>query len=272
MIITLLNVSHTGYLRDFFFGALEKKCSGMCPICDGHISVIGLRLRKHLDLPIYRGKCGGECNSHFTFLPVFVAPGKWYDYFSIEIALLHVAQNTFSSTSAAIHDWDFSRDDLIADGHSPGPSASSVRRWWRELGQNLSERPWQARAEQELVELLPSAPAIITPQSSDPIFTMDTAKDDFTSTQVIVVQDSRSSSCLLLGTLRFLGATLIGKRLVSTMTSLLAIGMSFLETRFQQRCLAMIDLTGRVVPCPYPNMAATLKRSLAYPPETSPPP
>ncbi len=273
MLVSLPHVTLTEYLRDFTDGALGKFCAIDCPSCKSPVKPIPQRRRKFLDIPVFRARCSNEnCKIYFTFLPVFVPPGKWYDYEAIERALGFVAQSC-SSTSSALEELDHRRDERLLQHESPGPSSSTIRRWHSELTQSRLDQPWFERAEEAVLSLqgqiwpglLPrcgpdgfpgekpfSAPRVDAskPKSCHPC-PDDAVRKSF----------SRSLLCFLLT----LGDCLLGPSPWAS-PSRLGVGLWYLECRCGRRCLAGVHLSGRLIPGPAPNLAETWLHQWAYPP------
>lgn len=277
MIIGLPHHTFTEYHRDFFFGALEKMCSGDCPVCGGRVKHIELRLRKILGLPIFRGKCSGACKKSFTFLPRFACPGKWYGYFAIERALLFVSRAT--SPNAAFQIWEANRELLAASGTSLGPSTSTVSRWWDELGQSRPDQPWLDRAlGAEARTSRQGWPGPAPSYGPDGLVGEKTfllgRKKAFPRNSEPKTPSCRSSkfSSLMLSLLLALGEALLGSHSSTAPITLLGTGLWLLEPPFQQRCLARANLVGRIIPGSFPEVTVNSGTPFSYPPEPSPPP
>jgi len=269
VVLGLPHFTVTEYLRDFFFGALEKLCADDCPVCGYPLELVGLRLREALDLPLYRGRCTQECcGTYVTFLPAFVAPGKWYGYASIQAALEFVARHG-SSPSAGLTAWDGERDSRIIDKEPAGPSASTVRRWHGELGSGQGAETWLERAQEAVVPrqkgwplVLPSyGPDGLVGETCGPLSASSPACPGSPGPtrkrrRSCAGQRSRSPGELLLGTLLLLGELLLGNG-SGKPDSLLGVGLWFLEGQFGHRCLARADLAGRLIPCLSPDLAET---------------
>jgi hypothetical protein len=248
----LPHLTYTEYLRDFFFGTLAGFCSGSCPLCGGLLAILGLRLRKTLDLPLFRSQCRG-CRTRFTFLPRFVAPGKWFAYPQIEQALTFVAQAGFSSVSQGLREWDYRRDRRIDSGLSAGPSASSVRRWWMTLSQRDQAEFWSERGRDALSAGLGPSPEMRNAGGPEPA-------------------GHGSAGLRLLTILRLLGEFLLGSFRASCHRSWFGAALWALESQVGRRCLADADLVGTLIPSHSPYLAVTATSPRGYPPEPSRPP
>lgn len=259
MIIALLHLTLTEYLRDFFFGALEEVCSGTCPVCRGALETVSLRLRKVQDLPVYRVRCLGQCRKRFTLLPLFVAPAKWFGYSQIQESLEFVTHPKFRTVTDGILEWDYRRDQRIDGGLSPDPSPSTVRRWMAELSQVHPHFSWEARARKAMGPP-PEINSVGGPKGKPG---PDQIKVRPSSGPTVGVR--------FLQILRCLGEFLLGPS-HSPPNSWLGVSLWFLESRFGQRILARANLVGRVIPGPSPFLAVTRRPSCTYPPEPSPPP
>ncbi|EKD37494.1 MAG: hypothetical protein ACD_75C01107G0003 [uncultured bacterium] len=280
VVIELPHYSVTEYLRDFFFGTLEKICAGRCPVCGGRVCHLELRLRSLLGLPIYRARCCGGCKNSLTFLPQFVCPGKWYGYSTIEKALLVVSRA--ASPHTAFQAWEEAREakqdavrTLPDAAKTPlPPSTSTLQRWWKELGQNCPEQPWHERALTESIRLSSLKWPGVNPSYGPDGLVGEETVSAISAMSASLDTPSRhpiSPSSLFLKLLLYLGESLVGM-FPSAPTSLLGIGLWFLETPFHQRCLARESLAGRIIPWSCPNLKVTPKASLTYLPEPSPPP
>ena len=139
----------------------------ICPCCGSSI-YLGLRLRTFTDIPLYYGRCAGPCKTCFTFLPLFIAPRKWYLYYDIEKAISFVSSDRFVSISDAFASWDGGRDDRLDDGLPPGPRINTVLRWRKDI----REIPISV-IDNALVQL------------SDKTVTSQESKPDSTQTQII---------------------------------------------------------------------------------------
>lgn len=279
MVIPLPHKTLADYHRDFEAGTLEKFCTGFCPMCGAPIKPIEYRLRKTQGLWVLRGRCRGARPHHFTYLPQFVAPGKWYPYPVIEEALCFLAQERYADRpTAALEAWEEDREKRIEDGLPPGPSSKTVGRWASELGQDQPTRPWADRARQAILDtpgqgwpglipqcgsdglpgektlpawkaalLFPPHPPLLEPRHEAPLFTV------------------------LLGLLCLLGEALLGKGGSDMGVSPLGTGLWQLEGRFRQRCLARDGLVGNIVPWRIPDMGGRPPPDRRYPPHPPPP-
>ena len=282
MVVPLPHKTLADYHRDFEAGILEGLCFRFCPTCPtcgALIDFIEYRLRKAQGLWVLRGRRRGPRPHHFTYLPQFVAPGKWYPYPVIEEALCFVAQERYGDRpTAALTVWEENREKRIEEGLPPGPSSKTVGRWASELGHCQPSRPWAERAHQAILDipgqgwpgpltrcgpdglpgektpptlptalLLPPHPSLLEPRRGTALFTV------------------------LLGLLRLLGETLLGRDASASRASALGMGLWCLEGRFRQRCLARDGLVGNIVPWLIPDMGGLPPPGRGYPPKPPPP-
>lgn len=278
MVIELPHYSFTEYLRDFFFGTLEKICAGNCPVCGGRVCHLELRLRSVQGLPIYRARCCEGCKSSLTFLPQFVCPGKWYGYQTIEKALLFISQG--DSPNTALEAWEENREILLEaaeENFATGrpdlpPSTSTVKRWWNELGQPRPNQVWQERCLEEGSRLDRQRwPGIVASCGPDGLVgekSIPGISELFSETPST---DQTVDAIPMLRLLVFLGEALLGSHGMAGV-SCFGTGLWFLEASFQKRFLARQNLVGRIIPFPRPNLNVTAGGVFSYPPEPSQPP
>jgi hypothetical protein len=199
----------------------------------------GWGLRRFLRLKLRRAYCRG-CRVRFTFLPVFLAPAKWYPYLTIQRALAFVADEKHRSPFAALEAWEARRDQRLDDSphRHPGPSKSAVQRWWAELTRRDTERPWLERTQGVLHRCAPSRPVPL------------------------------SGNCMLgrvlLGALLCLGAVLRGSVAALAKAPRLAVALWFQEIEHGQRCLGAGSDVGRVIPGPSPSLGGTPPCAVPY--------
>jgi hypothetical protein len=211
-----------------------------------------------MDLPIYRGKCSGSRQHHFTFLPLFVAPGKWYGYPAIEGALRFILRE--QAPHRAFVAWEIDREKFVMESTARFPGTSTIRRWWDELSDG--QDPWLDRAiSQVRLTTTPGWPGLLPTCGPDGIPGENTIR-----TISPISMPSRPVRSLLF-LLFFLGEILTGQ----CPTTVLGVGLWFLEVQFRQRCLARVALAGRLIPCAFPSLAVTHHPSLLHAPKTSPP-
>lgn len=268
-----LTVTH--YFRDFCLGFLEEFCSKACSICGAGVC-LDLRLRKVLDLPIFHGRCKGKVKHHFTFLPLFVAPGKWYGYPTIEKALCSIFKANVPNQ--AYEDWEADReaflypDSEVDDRRQKDifriPGKTTLHRWWKELedGQEI----WIERAASfRQFGSRQGWPGLLPACGPDGIVGEKRMCD------LPDIPDPRPSVRSLVLLLLSLGQILLNRSFTSLPVSHLGIGLWFLEVQFWQRCLAWRCLFGRLIPCSFPNLIPNLEEMkhtpLPYAPKTSPP-
>jgi len=278
VVIPLPHQTLTDYHRDFRAGILEKFCPSNCHTCGAPIDRFEYRLRKAQQLWVLRGRCRGACVHCFTFLPLFVAPGKWYPYAAIEEALGFVSQGRFANPTAALKAWEANRETRVDQRQVGGPSETTVRRWRKELDQDQPERPWAERAAAASL-LVPGqvwpgpacqcGPDGLPGEKTPPPIPANIALPS--SPPLLEPGLGLSFTAVFLGALRMLGEALLGSPSSPPPGSCLAMGMWFLEGRFQQRCLAGFELVGNVVPGLIPDLAATQRLPRGYPPQPPPP-
>lgn len=225
------------YLRALQTGMLERLARGTCGCCGGALAPNGWGERRFLALLLRRCRCR-SCRTSFTLLPVFVAPGKWYDYpeiaRSFSFVSAFVARPDHPSVSAALREWDHERTDRADDGEvRTGASVSTVRRWRGELAAAAQHRPWKGRA----------AAAITRIQPDHPVATWHSAQSIF--------QDAFS---VLVLALTALGALLIRQPQGLTVLPPIAAGLWCVESQYRERCLASPYLAGRLIPGPSPSV------------------
>lgn len=244
------------YLRALKAGTLERLARGTCGCCGGVLGPNGWGERRFLGLLLRRCRCRA-CRTSFTLLPVFVAPGRWYDYPEIARSFAFVssfvAQPDHPSVNAALREWDHQRTDRADDGERDrGASVSTVRRWRGELAAAAQHRPWKGRA----------AAAITRSQPDYPTAAWHSAQRIF--------QDALSALVLAL---TVLGALLIRQRHGLTELPPIAAGLWSVESEYRERCLASPYLVGRLIPGPSPSLNFSRKGASAYPraPRGSPP-
>ena len=260
MIIALPHKTSREYRRDFQVGTLEKFCPVTCPLCPALISFFAFRKRKVLNIFVLRARCKGPLMHYFTFLPLFVAPAKWYGYEDIEVALVHVNHGKFAYLNAALAAWENLREIRIDDHKLPGPSSKTVYRWQTELSQHHPDRPWGKIAEQALLQLAePESSASKKRNHSQP-------RKKRTPLPGTSLSPTASFPEVFLSTLLTLGKILVGSTSFPLPVFPLGIGMWFLETRCQQRILARVELAGKVVPGPVPYLSVLEFFLRGYPP------
>lgn len=252
-----LTVTH--YFRDFCLGALEEFCSRPCQSCQSAVA-IELRLRSVINLPIYRGKCSGTETHHFTFLPLFVAPGKWFAYPVIEDALRFILNEQIPHRAFVA--WEMAREHLTAKSLSRIPSTSTIRRWWDALNDghviSLEQAISQARDAQ-----IPGWPGLLPSYGPDGIL------GEKTSSTIPGIPLPSLPVRRLLHLLFSLGEILTGQ--CPPTSSVLGVGLWFLEVQVRRRCLVRSDLVGRLIPGSFPKLAVTPCPSILHAPKTSPP-
>lgn len=256
MIVALPHKTPKEYRRDFQVGTLEKFCPATCPLCPSLIYFFAFRKRKVLNIFVLRGRCKGPRIHYFTFLPLFVAPAKWYGYESIETALVQVNQGGFANIYAALAAWENQREIRIDNHQPPGPSSKTVYRWQSELSQDKPDLSWTQRAEKALLQLTTQKPSK----------TGKRLKKRRMSLPRPTASPTAKLPGVLLATLLTLGKILLGLASFSLPIFPLGIGLWFLETRHQQRLLARFELAGKIVPGPVPYLSVLEFFLRGYPP------
>ena len=251
-----LTVIH--YFRDFCLGALEEFCSRPCRLCGAGVD-LELRLRFVLDLPIFRGRCWGAESHHFTFLPLFVAPGKWFGYPTIEKALRFILLE--HTPYRAFVAWEINREQVMMESTARIPGTSTIRRWWDELNEDQGGWLDQAISQARLMPT-PEWPGLLPAYGPDGIPGESATSVPTISSPSLPV---RRLLCLLFS----LGEILTGQ--YPSTSSVLGVGLWFLEVQVRRRCLARTDLIGRLIPGSFPNLAVTPCLSILHAPKTSPP-
>jgi hypothetical protein len=268
------------YHRAFATGTLEKYCSGSCPICRNPIEPSEYRYRKIVGLRILRGRCRGPERHSFTFLPIFVPPGKWHSYPAIEEALCFVGQEKYADRpSVAFEDWEKNRELRIAENLFPGPGSTTIRRWVAELSPDPPSLPWAERANQALLAISeqrppsPDCPSVLDdpPDNKRPPAMRTTLLLRPPHPNVLAATGGNRAFARLLSLLRLLGEALLGEAASARSASCLGMGLWFLEGTFAQRCLARVGLAGNIVPWLVPEVAETPPFAGRYPRQRSPP-
>ena len=277
----ILDKKYTAFI--FFFRRLnsyEILSVFLCCVCGGRLSPYGWGERKHLKMRLRRVWCR-RCVIRYTILPVFVAPAKWFSYIEIERALLFISWSEFRSITAGLKAWEIERQHRMDNGVEIGPAASTVRLWWKILGQARADGQWPAQDELEqaltktsralpISTQTPSDSAAITILPEEPW--VATLSAPANQAPVQSPEPIASPAKMVLQKLRTLGKTLLVQWPVALVASLLAIGAWFLDGEIENRCLAPLGLDGRVIPCRSPSLAVTEVHLGEYPPETYPPP
>lgn len=236
------------YLRAIADGTLEAIARGACGLCGQLLCLNGWSKRLFLDLLLRRSLCRRCCVS-FTFLPCFVAPGKWYGYEDIDMALAFVTDPADESApNAAFDEWERIRVARKEDGRLPGPSTRTVQRWVGELGASSRAIPWTSRVIAETVRRQPDHPiASQLPRGT-------------------TLHDQAVALLLALGAL---GALLIQHATELATLPALAAGLWCIEPAYRERCLALPSLAGRLIPGPSPRVSETGASPRDYPPRPS---
>jgi hypothetical protein len=251
-----------------------------CCVCGRRLSPDGWGERRHLKMRIRRACCR-VCVIRYTILPVFVAPAKWFSYIEIERALLFISWSEFRSVTAGLKAWEIERQHRIDNGVGAGPAASTVRLWWKILGQTRADGHWMAQDELEQALAMTSRALPVSTQTpSDSAAITILPEEPWVATLSAPARQApvqspepiASPGKVVLQQLRTLGKTLLVQWPVALAASLLAIGAWFLDGEIANRCLAPTGLAGRVIPCRSPSLAVTDEHLGEYPLETSPPP
>jgi hypothetical protein len=276
----LLCQSDNDYYRIVARLGLDNLSVFLCFFCLGVLSPYGWGERKHLKMRVRRAWCP-VCVIRYTILPVFVAPAKWYSYTEIERALLFISWPEFRSITAGLKAWEIERQHRIDNGSGAGPAASTVRLWLNIFGQVRADGQWPAAVELEKAFTTTSNVLTIPSQecSDSPAITIlpeepwvENPGDPAIQAPNLAPESNSSPAEMVLQKLRSLGKALLAQWSVTLATSLLAIGAWFLDGEVGTRCLAPIDLTGKIVPRKSPSLAVTAIHRGVYPPHTYPPP
>ena len=124
------------YHRAISSGDLASWQRKACFLCQAPLRPRGSRLRKVLNFTVFRAWCP-QCETYFTFLPEFAIPQKWYGTDEVTKAVEFVDKRKANgSLSQALNEWENERTDRIDSGLEPGPSRSSVRRWYLKSGKS----------------------------------------------------------------------------------------------------------------------------------------
>jgi len=249
----------THYFRDFCLGILEEFCSKACCLCGAAVG-LELRLRTVMDLPVYRARCTGPDEHSFTFLPLFVAPGKWYGYPVIEDALrVMIGEQVPHRAFVA---WNIDRERRTMEGVSRIPCATTLRRWWDASRHDAAF--WL-----DLAALHAPAAAVSGWPSILPTCGPDGIAGERTPSGLSSISFPSLPVQKLLLIIISLGEILMGPGLSGT--SPLGVGLWFLETQARRRCLSRSNFLGRLIPCSFPSLAVTPRLLILHTPKTSPP-
>jgi len=253
-------------------------CHAACFRCsDGQLSPWGWRWRITCGLWIRRARCK-YCGLTVSFLPIFVAPAKWYDYPTIDSAVrfvLYRNRMSFPSLTSALIEWEMQRSDRCDNGNIGGPCWITVYRWYRILA-DLPATAWQDRFEDAqrravtspsptlsveavtstvarvsvVQAVAPPARASSTPAPNTP------ARSARWESETTAIEppfppasaNDRIAELPAYSTLRRLGKTFVQgplRHLASSMFApLLAFGAWFVDTLFGGRCLAGPEARG----------------------------
>lgn len=238
------------YLRAIGTGLLELFVHGFCGLCGWALWANGWSYRKFAALRIRRARCSNpKCRTSFTFLPVFLAPAKWYDYPAIRRAADSLSNPAFETATAAITEWDLDRSYRQDDHRGPAPSAPTVRRWWASLAR-AARSEWLPLAVSRIVQRVPDHPLPFQPGA-------------FAS--------PHRSAMALLETLITLGGLIkYGLDDLKNACSL-ALALWCIEPIRRRRVLEPPSCVGRVAPGPSPNVTFRGWGPQSYPPGPSPP-
>lgn len=233
------------YLRAKEDGTLDGIARGLCPFCHQPLCLNGWYDRIFVGLPIRRSFCK-RCSISFSFLPCFLAPGKWYSYDDIDDALTFVTDRDKGvSRSARLGDWESVRIGRQESGRRPGPCTRTIERWGSDLGASSAARPWIRWTVAETVRRQPDHPiASELPRGTG--------------------LGHRVASLIV--ALNALGALLIRKFRGLLELADLAAGLWCIESAHTERCFAHPGLAGRLIPSPSPKVSVHTVRPLEYPP------
>jgi len=259
---------------------LENLSVIFCCVCLGALSPYGWGERRRLKMRVRRAWCP-ICAIRYTILPIFVAPSKWYSYTEIERALLFISWPEFRSITAGLKAWEIERQHRTENGLGPGPATSTVRLWWNIFGQVRADGQWLAEAELEKALTTTSSDQRISSQEcSDSSTLMILPEEPWVENPGVPAiqppnlapEPNSSPAKMVLQKLRSLGQAIHAQWSATLVTSLLAIGGWFLDGEVGIRCLAPIDLTGKIVPRKTPSLTFSGVHRGVYPPHTYPPP
>ena len=246
MIISLPHYSVSLYFRDFVLGILEKILLDMlCPNCEGSI-YLGLRLRIFADIPLYYGRCAGTCKTCFTFLPLFIAPRKWYLYRTIEKTVSYISSDRFASISDASASYDGKRDDRITEGSPPGPHISTVLRWCKAISEipvnavnsvlaklsNKTATSKETKPDSIQAQIIDKSPAILTPVPQNSDSNLPAKPANLPQENLIKKPCLKAKLAQILPSILALGKFLLGKPGKATPISLLGISFWYLGAHF----------------------------------------
>lgn len=236
------------YLRAFATGVLEAFARGVCGRCGRRLWANGWGCRLRAGLRLRRAFCPG-CRTSFTFLPMFLAPAKWYAYPAIQRAVDFLSQSKFPTATAAITAWDLERC-VDQDNHlKPRPSAPTALRWWTSLSR-AAVSAWFALTVAQIFQRAPDHPLPFQKES-------------------LTTPHRRAKA--MLQTLIVLGGLI--KYCVDDLRSacVLALGLWCVEPIRRRRVLEAPSCLGRVAPGPSPSLKFRGGEPELYPPGPSPP-
>lgn len=199
--------------------------------------------RRFLRLPLRRSFCKA-CGTSFTLLPVFLAPGKWYDYNAIQNAMAFCGHSRFQSTNSAVTEWALCRIDREEGGLEPGPSGATVRRWWMQF---------QVQGAAPLHLTTTTLPQRQLPLSKHSDIEQQPSAHRRTATVFNEVLSLARSVSLLL-------------------SPLLGVWLWLFDGTRKRRTLFHSETAGRLIPCRSPSLEETLSPPQSYPPALPSPP
>ena len=248
MVVALPFPDRHSYLRAVETNGLERFVHGLCGRCGQPLWANGWGYRKIQDLWTRRGLCSG-CDTSFTFLPIFLAPAKWYDYSAILSAAEFLSKPTFPTATAAITAWDLARS-VDQDNHRRArPSAPTVWRWWASLGR-AAESTWLALTVSEIAQRAPD-------------HTLPFKSGAFASPHLCAVA-MLQTMVVLGGLIRYSVEELKG-------ACSLALGLWCVEPIRRRRVLEPASCVGRVAPGPSPEVRFRVDGPGPYSAGPSPP-
>ena len=280
MVLPLLCLSVQEYYRTVERLGLAEPGVFFCCACMRVLATYGWGERKRLQMRLRRAWCS-VCVIRYTIVPVFVAPAKWYSYVEIERALLFVSWCEWRSITAGLKAWEIERHQRIENGAGAGPGTSTVRGWWKALEQTGPGGKWPAQdgLDQAITMIwggVPGPSEEPTDAAVMPILPEEPWVEDLSAAAVepptMAPEPGAPLGKAVLQKLRTLGQALLVQWPAALAVSLLAVGAWFLDGETGHRCLASIDIAGRVIPCRSPSLAVTEQVGRFYPPEAYRPP
>lgn len=245
MVTCLFFPSRSSYRRAVDTGGLELFARGLCGVCNFVLGPDGWGKRIRYGLPLRRARCG-RCKARFTFLPVFLYPGLWYDQMAVDEVLEFLSRPEFKTAKAAVTAWDHRRTDRMDDGEAAVPSACTAWRWWTRLGSGRRRTDPLAEAVGQVVQRVPDHPL---PSQIRPVATV------------------HRRAAQLRFVLVALGQVIAAAVDAATRLPLLALGLWTTERQTRCRCLSRAHGPERVIPGPSPRVKHTADAPMPYRPD-----